>query len=423
VTPLTSLRRWHSFERCRIIFTEVRCEGEHMADQSSDVIIVGGGVMGCGAAWRLARAGHRVRLLEQFAIGHELGSSHGPSRMIRLAYDAPEYVEMGQAAFAMWDELQAASGAALLLRTGGINAGLPHANELAGVARTYDALGVPYERLDPDELRRRFPQLTFPEGTIGLYQPDYGILAASRCVAALAAQARAEGAVLHEHVPAREIVPDGSGVTAHTARGVYRADRAILTAGSWAGPLLSELGIDLPLTVLQEQLAYFRVRDPENHLPGRLPLVMHRFPATTVLGSVFPIYDHEGIKVMLDRLGPAVAPDNPDRAIDPALLDTLRDYAASLLPGTTGEILETTSCRYTMTPDEDFVIDRHPEFPQIVIGSPCSSHGFKFGPVVGQMLADLAIDGETAYPTAPFRLDRLALTTAWSPVEAASHAS
>jgi monomeric sarcosine oxidase len=394
-----------------------------MADQSSDVIIVGGGVMGCGAAWRLARAGHRVRLLEQFAIGHELGSSHGPSRMIRLAYDAPEYVQMGQAAFAMWDELQAASGAALLLRTGGINAGLPHANELAGVARTYDALGVPYERLDPDDLRRRFPQLTFPEGTIALYQEDYGILAASRCVAALAAQATAAGAVLLENESVLEVVPDGEGVAVRTGSETFHANRAILTAGSWLPPLLSPLGIDLPLTVLQEQLAFFRVRDPENHGPDRLPLVMHRFPGTTSLGSVFPIFDHEGIMVMLDRIGPAVTPDNPDRGVNPALLDTLRDYTAALLPGTTGEILETTRCRYTMTPDEDFVIDRHPEFPQIVIGSPCSSHGFKFGPVVGQMLADLTIDGETAYPTAPFRLDRPALTTAWSPVAAASHAS
>jgi sarcosine oxidase len=394
-----------------------------VAEQATDVIIIGGGVMGCAAAWRLARAGHRVRLLEQFAIGHALGSSHGPSRMIRLAYDAPEYVQMGQAAFTMWEELQQTTGASLLLRTGGINAGLPHANEMAGIAHTFDTLGVPYERLDPDELRRRFPQLTFPEGTIGLYQDDYGILAASRCVAALATQATAAGAILLENEPVLEITPDGDGVAVRTGSETFHADRAILAAGSWLQPLLSPIGIDLPLTILQEQLAFFRVRDPENHGPDRLPLVMHRFPGTTSLGSVFPIYDHEGIKVMLDRIGGAVAPDNPDRGINPALLETLRHYTASLLPGTTGEILETTSCRYTMTPDEDFVIDRHPEFPQIVLGSPCSSHGFKFAPVIGQMLADLAIAGETPYPTARFRLDRPALTTTWSPVEAASRAS
>jgi sarcosine oxidase len=127
--------------------------------------------------------------------------------------------------------------------------------------------------------------LTFPEGTIALYQEDYGILAASRCVAALAAQATAAGAVLLENEPALEVVPDGEGVAVRTGSETFHANRAILTAGSWLHPLLSPLGIDLPLTVLQEQLAFFRVRDPENHGPDRLPLVMHRIPGTTTRAS------------------------------------------------------------------------------------------------------------------------------------------
>ena len=171
------------------------------AERAVDVIVVGGGAMGSAAAWRLARAGHRVRLLEQFAFGHENGSSHGPSRMIRIAYPAPEYVELGQEAFRLWDELQAESGESLLLRTHGMNVGVPHADAMEEVARTLDTLGVPYERLDSDELRRRYTQYTFPEGSIGIYQEDYGILAASRCVAALAARARAEGAQLHDEEP------------------------------------------------------------------------------------------------------------------------------------------------------------------------------------------------------------------------------
>ena len=133
------------------------------AERAVDVIVVGGGAMGSAAAWRLARAGHRVRLLEQFAFGHENGSSHGPSRMIRLAYAAPEYVQLGQEAFRLWDELQEAeSGESLLLRTGGMNVGVPHADAMEEVARTLDTLGVPYERLDHDELRRRYPQYTLP---------------------------------------------------------------------------------------------------------------------------------------------------------------------------------------------------------------------------------------------------------------------
>jgi sarcosine oxidase len=370
--------------------------------------------MGAAAAWRLAKQGRRVTLLEQFALGHERGSSHGPSRMIRIAYDAPEYVALGQAAFALWDELQEEAGEALLLRTGGINAGLPHANEMAGIADTYERLGIPFERLDYAELGRRFPQMTFPEGTIALYQPDYGILAASRCVRTLADRARALGATLRDEEAVLAIAPDGEGVAVRTARGVYRAERLVLAAGSWMRPLLATLGIDLPLTVLKEQLAFFAVHDPAAHRPDRLPLVMHRFPGTTSLGSVFPIFDHAGIKVMLDRIGPAVDPDDPDRAIDPEILERQRAYAIGLLPGVTGEILETTSCRYTMTPDEDLVIDRHPRYPQIVFASPCSGHGFKFAPVVGQMLADLALRGETPYPTARFLHDRPSMQTPWS---------
>ena len=238
------------------------------AERAVDVIVVGGGAMGSAAAWRLARAGHRVRLLEQFAFGHENGSSHGPSRMIRIAYPAPEYVELGQEAFRLWDELQleAESGESLLLRTGGMNVGVPHADAMEEVARTLDTLGVPYERLDHDELRRRYPQYTFPEGSIGIYQEDYGILAASRCVAALAARARAEGAELHDEEPVVEIAPDGDGVEVRTTRGTYQAERVILTAGSWLRPLLAPLGIDLPLTVLQEQLAFFRCTIPRRTL-------------------------------------------------------------------------------------------------------------------------------------------------------------
>jgi sarcosine oxidase len=378
-----------------------------MAERTVDVIVVGGGAMGSAAAWRLARAGHRVRLLEQFAIGHTKGSSHGPSRMIRLAYEHPDYVTLGRAAFLLWRELQAETDDELLRMTGGLDVGTPDAKAMEGIARTYDTLGMPYERLDGDELRRRHPQLNLPEGTIGLHQRDYGILAAGRCVTTLAARANAAGADICHEETALAIVPDGAGVTVRTNRGTHRAGRAILTAGSWTNPLLSSLGIDLPLTVLQEQLAFFAVRDPEAHNPDRLPLVIHRFPGTTSLGSVFPRYDHDGVKVMLDRIGPAVEPATPDRTIEPLLLERLREYATNLLPGITGEILETTSCRYTMTPDEDFIIDLHPEHPQVVIASTCSGHGFKFAPVIGQMLADLALTGETDYPRELFRLRRV----------------
>jgi sarcosine oxidase len=375
-----------------------------------DVVVVGGGVIGCAAAYQLARDGYRVTLLEQFAIGHETGSSHGPSRIIRLAYDGADYVALARSSYAMWRELEAETGECLLVPTGGLDIGAPAAFALDGIRATFEATGVPFEQLDGDEIMRRFPQFTLPEGTIGLYQPDYSLLAANRCVAAIASRARMHGAVLREGERALDVHPEGDGVKVKTASGTIRADRIVLAAGSWLRPILRPLGIDIPITVLKEQLGFFPAIDPEPYCPGRLPLVIHRFPGTTSLGSVFPIFEHTGVKIMIDRIGPVVEPDDPDRSIDAPALERLRQYATGLLSGLTGEILEAVSCRYTMTPDEDFVLDRHPAHPQIVIASSCSGHGFKFAPVIGRILADLSVAGRTDHDVARFHLDRPALS-------------
>jgi sarcosine oxidase len=377
-------------------------------DASADVLIVGGGVMGTAAAYHLAKDGHRVVLLEQFAVGHGYGSSHGPSRIIRLAYDGADYVALARASFALWHALEQEAGATLLHRVGGLDFGAPDAHHLAGIRATYEALDIPFEALDHAEIQHRFPQFRLPEATIGYYQADYSLLAADRCVATLADEARKHGARILEGEAARRVEADAGGVMVTTDSATYRAERLILSAGSWMRPLLRQLGLDLPLGVTKELLAYFEAPDPARYAPGRFPLFIHRLPQTTSLGSGFPIFGHPGVKCMLDRTGPAVAPDDPDRSVDADRLALVRAYVADILPEL-HTVIDTVTCRYTMTPDEDFILDRHPAHPQIVIASPCSGHGFKFGVVIGRILAELATQGATGYPIERFRLTRPAL--------------
>jgi sarcosine oxidase len=377
---------------------------------AADVVVVGGGLMGSAAAFHLAGDGRRVVVLERFGPGHAMGSSHGDSRIIRLAYDAPAYVAMARDAFRQWADLAEATGERLLVRTGGFDIGGPGAEVIPDIQATYEALGVPYERLDKRAIEERFPQFSLPEGTVGLWQPDYALLAANACLAALQREAARRGAAFRFDEAATAVRPTGDGVAVETAGGVYRADRAILAAGSWMGPLLRGLGLELPLTVRKEQVAYFAARHPEWFAPERFPLVIHRFPGNRTLGSFFPSFGHAGVKALIDREGPVVAdPDDPDREPDGPYLARLLAYAPALVPDLTGEVLWAGTCRYTMTPDEDFLLDRHPAHPQVVLASPCSGHGFKFGPTIGRILADLAGDRPPAFDLARFRLDRPAL--------------
>jgi sarcosine oxidase len=381
---------------------------------SDDAIVVGGGVIGLAAAHALARRGARVTLCEERRIGHDHGSSHGPSRIIRLTYQGADYVALARRSFAGWHALAEEIGGPLVVPCGGVDFGLPDATFLDEMRAVMAAADVPFEPLDRDGIVARWPQLHPPEDVVGFYQPDYAMLVADRCVAALADAARRAGAELVEGEAVRAVRARGDGVEVETAAGARRAARLVLAAGSWVGPLAAQVGVALPLVVLREQLAFYRAPDEAAYLPGRFPLLIHRFPATTMLGSVFPLLgEPRGVKVMLDRIGPAVEPDDPDRSLHPVHLARLDAYVADLVPGL-GERVTAVSCRYTMTPDEDFVVDLAPGAPQVVLAAACSGHGFKFAPALGEAIADLALDGASAAPIGRFRLDRPALARRWS---------
>jgi sarcosine oxidase len=370
-----------------------------------DVLIVGGGVMGCATAYHLAKRGRRVLLLEQFALGHERGSSHGHSRIIRLAYDGPDYVRLAQAAFPLWRALEQESGSALMQITGGLDFAAPGMPSFEATHATLRAAGIVFEDLDREQLARRFPQFQLPANTVGIYQRDAGILDASRCVAALASEARRHGAELRAEEPARQIAPDGAGALVRTDAATYHADRLVVTAGSWARPMLRQLGLDLPLRVTKEQVAYFRPHNPALFSPERCPIFIHHDEAAPAAYG-FPIFGLPGVKVAFHQGGAEIDPASDDRAVDQAQLEALRMFVAAWLPQAAGEVFGAQTCRYTTTPDEHFIIDRHPQHPQIAIGSPCSGHGFKFGVLIGAILADLAEHGATEHPIGRFRIDR-----------------
>jgi sarcosine oxidase len=375
-----------------------------MSGNSSDVIVIGAGVMGANAAHQSAKDGASVRLIEQFGVGHALGSSHGPSRIIRLAYPEAHYLALARSAYALWRELEQESGRMLYFKTGGLDFGVPDALGLRDIGENYRAQGIAHEALDSDEIMGRFPQLRLADDIIGFYQPDYGMLHAQHCVETAVTMAQQHGAMVHEHEPVRRVIPQAAGVEVHTDAGVYRAARLILCAGSWMGPMLGALGLHAPLTITKEQVVYMQPRNPADYAIGRFPLCLQRFPGTKSLGSAFPVLGHPCPKLIFDHIGAHVAPEDPDRSVDPVYLSRVRDYALGLLPGLTGEVAEVVTCRYTMTPDEDFIIDTHPEHPHIVIASPCSGHGFKFGSVIGRILADLVLRGATTHDIARFRL-------------------
>lgn len=375
-----------------------------MMPESVDCIIVGGGVMGCAAAYQLAKDGRSVILIEQYTVGNRKGSSHG-SRLFRLAHASLDYVELARAALALWKELESESGEQIMHPVDGLDLGSPAILDKFRI--TLQEARVPFDLLDRDDINRRFPQFVLPEGTQGLLQDSYAMLDADRCVSVVATMARRHGATIIEHEVVRHILPDKDGVQVRTSQATYHAGSVIVCVGSWMKPLLRHLGLDLPLVVRNEVVTYYQPEDRSAWMPGRFPIFRHHLEGTEARWGVgFPIFGKWGVKMLLDCTGPIADPHDPDRTPDPGVIGRIRNYAANILPALGDTMVEISTCRYTLTPDDDFILDRHPEYEQIVIASPCSGHGFKFAPLIGRILADLAEDGRTEYNIERFRLDR-----------------
>jgi sarcosine oxidase len=371
-----------------------------------ETIIIGAGAMGSAAAYHLARDNRSVLLLEQFEIGHVRGSSHGDSRIIRLAYDHPLYIHLAEAAYRLWAELSAETHQQLITPTGGLDMSAPDHQSLKVRIEALQQTHMPFEILDKAEVRRRFPQWHLPENTVSIYQAAAGILNPGECMPLMVQEARTHGAQILDRTPVRSIRVNDHSAEVVTDSSGYHCRKLIVSAGAWAGPLLKTIGVELPLVVTQEQVAYYKVHHPENFQPDRFPVFIHYGAGGAFDNYGFPIFGHDGIKVGEHHAGPVVTAETRSFEVDPVRLRRLTNYVRQHLPDVTGEVYDVISCLYTNTPDQHFIIDRIPGYSHVIVASPCSGHGFKFSILIGRILANLAETGEAGYPIGMFGLGR-----------------
>ncbi len=370
--------------------------------QRFDVIVIGAGVAGSAAAYALARD-QRVLVLEQHRFLHALGSSHGGSRIFRYAYPERQYVELALAAEEGWRALERDQHETLLTRTGGLDIGAGDSRELADIENALRAAGQTAERLTPAEVAARFPAFSLSTDEAAVYQADAGILAPTRSVNAFLRGAATRGAQLRDEEPMTAFTATDAGVEVTTSKGRYSADRLVVTAGPWLGSVLADLG--LPLTVEQQQVLYLRSSKPAEHLPGRMPIFINHDVASAIYG--FPLFDDPVAVKVSDHLGaPTIRLAERTTALMAARAEETIRRARALLPGVSGELRSFDLCLYTKTPDEHFVLDRHPRHENVVIGGGFSGHGFKFGPALGGVLRALSLGEPTGFDLSLFRVDR-----------------
>ena len=371
--------------------------------QTCDCAVVGLGAMGSAALYHLARRGQQVVGLEQFATGHDRGSSHGKSRVFRTTYDDPLYVGLAEESLELWRDLERVSRRNLLELTGLL---VFAGRDNARFARTLPVLrdaGLPHEVLDGPAASRRFPAFQFDDSVLAFHAERNGFLRVGEATDAMRSAAIEHGAEVVEGTRVESIEPVGSGLRLATSAGTLEAGRVVVTAGPWIGRLLEDLS--LPLVVTREQKVHFTVDRPDRFAPSAFPI----FCEYDTRNYGFPTLDGRTIKVAADHVGDVVDPDVVDREVDRKYVETMAGWLNRWLPGCVQHAESASVCLYTSTPDHDFLIGRHPADNRLIIGGGFSGHGFKFSILVGDILADLVIDGDTTRPIERFRVDRFAL--------------
>jgi sarcosine oxidase len=377
-----------------------------LVTRSHDVVVVGVGGMGSAAACHLAQRGLQVLALEQFSPGHDRGSSHGLTRIIRLAYhEDPSYVPLMRRAFELWRELESGEPDPLLHVTGSLDIGLAGSRVLEGSRRSCEEHGLAHEVLPSGEVGARFPGYDLPDEYQAVLQPDGGFLEPERCIAAHLARALSLGAMVRPGVRVTGWSARGGGVEVRAGSEVFHAAQVVFCGGPWTGALVPHLAP--VLRVERQVVGWFATSDASLFAPGRFPV----FNLLSAHGHYygFPEFGLPGFKIgRYHHRSEAADPDHPDRDVGAEDEAVLRACLRECFPAADGSLLRTSTCLFTNAPDEHFVIGRLPDVPEALVVSACSGHGFKFCSVVGEIVADLVATGGTRHDISRFRLDRLA---------------
>lgn len=378
-----------------------------------EVIVIGCGGLGSAALYWLSRGSESVLGIEQFRLGHEQGASQDHSRIIRLAQHQSQYAALAPDAYSTWHEVEEESGQQLVFKTGGLvieatgerDPEKVGTRNVDGYVAAFEEFGFDYELLKPEELMSRWPQFRLEGDERAIYQKDSGIVDARRSNAVHRALARRRGARIVEETPVRAIRPSGSGVEVVTDEETYFADRVVLAADVWTNQVLKDTGWRLPLTVTQEQVTYYSTPNLREFAPDRFPVFMwhgaHNFYG-------FPVYGEVATKLGQHMGGHEVTAETRTFKPDPVRQARYREFLEQRIPGFPGPELYTKTCPYTIPPDQNFILDKLPDNPQIsvVVGA---GHAFKFASLIGRILSELALEGTSAYPIEAFSLTRPAI--------------
>ncbi|MDA8019684.1 MAG: N-methyl-L-tryptophan oxidase [Thermoanaerobaculia bacterium] len=388
---------------------------------SVDVAVVGGGIMGAATAWQLTQRGARVALCDALRPGHDMGSSHGAGRIARFTYSESIYLEMARRSFDRWSEVEKTADVTLLETTGSWECGPEHSGELAELIEALERHRIPHEIWDSVESNRRFPHFNLPRTSRAVFQRDGAVLRAERAWRSLWHLLQVAGAALLADAPVLSLDIGPRGVSFRAGATLVRAGVVVVTAGAWSRELVQPTGLDLPLTVTRETIAYFAPASnasasATDHRVGAMPtLIDYHSPQPFYALPMFEDSTEEpGVKIGWHHAGHEIEPTRIPNThfgggdADAKIVERLVSYVGDRFPFLQMRPLHATSCLYTNTPDYHFVLGRHPGQPRVVIGTGFSGHGFKFAPVVGEILADLATDTEPCFDLGLFRPQRFA---------------